>query len=249
MNRSTFIKTLFATGVISIIDPLWIADELLPDDEFILPFLSGNRKIRILRPKNGILSTAQAQYYRGYNYGSFAPYHQWYAYRQAQQVWQQRMRQWQAQQNWISRMHLQRMQTLMGRYQNYQNIGQPSMFPSIQSIYGYASNNQSNPTLFGLNGNAQPLAIQDTTKGAAKVFASINEAYNDQDEALKSAAPQSSEGNTYMPLPNGKKLSAKYFDTKNGDLKLSNELEEAADGSKGQLAQFVTRHGKHYEIV
>lgn len=256
MERKKFIRTALATTGLVMMNPFSLLDILEPETEVLLPFIDGKRKVTLLKPKRSLFNSVQAQsygYYNNYSYGNLAPYQQWYAYQQALAEWNTRLAYWQQQQYyaWLQQVHIQRMQTVLSHYNNYQYIGQPDVWPTVKSIYAFAKDNFNQPTLFGINKSRQEVAINSNLKGAAKIFNAVNQYYGNN-EAEKTVGPQSSEKPAKITLPNNDFKWGKYYKTENGVLAVSNPDQKvmADNGYVGQLAKYVTGpDGEQYAVV
>ena len=261
MERKSFIKTVLATATLSVINPFTVFDLFEEEKDIMLPFIGGMQRITLLKHKASLVSdlTAQSAYYspyayqQSYHYSHMAPYDQWYAYQQAVAYWNQQLLVWQQQQqynSWLQQSHIQRMQYLLSQYQGSQKIGQPSLAPTVQSIYGFAKDSNERPTLFGLNSQQTPVEIKDTVPGTAKIAEVVTEAYGEQ-EAEVAVLPQSSEGKALMTLPNNSMLNAKYFKTARGTVGVTDPGQPvvAANGRVGQLGKFVTKDGEQYMVI
>ena len=210
MERKEFLKAVIATTGLSVVNPGSVLDFLEPEKDVILPFMDGKRSVTLLKPRVSLMNKAQAQvsgYYGSYNYANLAPYQQWYAYQQAMAEWNMRMQYWRQQQfyAWLQQAHVQRMQTVLSHYNNYQHIGEPQVWPQVRSIYAFAKDNFNQPTLFGINQSRQEVAVRDNLEGSAKIFNAVSQYYG-QSEAEKTVGPQSSESNAAISLPNSSEI-------------------------------------------
>ncbi|CAN0450905.1 unnamed protein product, partial [Ectocarpus fasciculatus] len=247
MKRAQFLKAALATSGLTITNPLSFFEIFISDKDVILPFMDGNRSVTLLRPKISPVGLVKAQvngYYGSYSYGYLAPYQQWYAYQQAVAEWSRRMQYWQQQQyyTWLQQAHAQRMQAVLNHYSNYQNIGEPQVWPQVRSIYAFAKDNFNYPTLFGINKSRREVAVKDNVQGAAKIFNAVNQYYGES-EAEKTVGPQSSESNAAIRLPNNDIKLGRQYDTANGIVAVSHPNEIVRDNTTGQvgrLAKFGT---------
>lgn len=254
MERKHFLKAALATTGLALVNPFSVLDIFDFETDVILPFIDGNRKVTLLKPKISLFNSVKAQnygYYNNYNYGNLAPYQQWYAYQQALAEWNMRMQYWQQQQYyaWFQQAHMQKMQSVLSHYSSSQHIGQPDVWPEVKSIYAFAKDNFNQPTLFGINSNRHEVAVKNNVKGAAKVFDAINNYYG-HGEAEKTVGPQSSEVPAAITLPGGNRMLGVSYDTKNGSLSISNDQVRADNGQVGKLIKYVTGpDGAQYKVV
>ncbi|MCJ8210408.1 hypothetical protein MUY27_11870 [Mucilaginibacter sp. RS28] len=259
MKRRAFVQALACTSTLAVINPLEIMNYFEPARDVVLPFIDGKKTVTILAPKRILVNQAQAQYqvpygYQGaYAYGNMAPYQNWVAQQQAIAQWQQQMLYWQQQQYaaWLNQQHIMAVQNMMYQYQG-QQIAPPQVWPGVRSIYGFAKDYSNTPTMIGVNEYAQPVASKETLRGAAKIFASVNQYYDEQ-EAERTTGPQTVEQPVQISIPNNSMtLRGKAYGTKNGFVAVSNPDQpvQSNDGRVGRLGKYVTGpDGEQYTVV
>ncbi len=265
MERKEFLKLALATAGLAVVNPFKVVDLFESEKDVILPFLDGKREVTLLKPKVSLINKVDAQvygYYNNFSYNNLAPYQQWYAYQRAVAEWNAQMQYWRQQQyyTWLQQSHIQQMQSVLNQYSNHQHIGEPQVWPEVRSIYAFAKDNFSQPTLFGINKDRHDVAIKDNLQGAAKIWEAVNQHYSSQggpqfgySEAQKTVGPQSSETNAAIRLPNNDIKIGKAYDTRNGIVAISKPTDLVRDnttGKVGQLAKFVTGpDGEQYKVV
>lgn len=249
MNRRNFIKAGLV-GAVGLTVPLKGIELLLNEyKEVDLPFLDGIQTVRIPVRSFSLVPEAHATNFGGYDYRAMAQYEHMRRIEQARIYWEQRMRAMMAQRyRWMQERHWEEINRQMGNYAGY-NIGEPNVWGSIRSIYGFAEREHYKPVLFGVNRKKRPVAISKTLKGSAAVFEKVGEFF-DRDEQEKTVGPQSNEVQAKILLPSGDTLTGNGYKTKNGALALSNNVVQTADGSVGQLAKYkLSDDGNQYLIV
>jgi hypothetical protein len=255
MNRKYFLKSLALTTGFSIVNPSGVLELFAPVRDLILPFPRGvKKKVIILAPKQGLFNEVSAQHYvrtpygyhTGGNYNSIAAYGQWYAHQQAVAQWNSYVQQQQQYYNWLQ---ANQMQYLLQQYSSYQQIGPPSIWEHVRSVYAFAKNYNTPPVLFGLNRNQNQVATQETLEGASNVWEEVADYYGKK-EAQKTVAPQTSEKRAKIKIPNNIFLNGNGYETDNGALAVSDELVETEDGEVGNLVKYQTGpDGEEYMIV
>tara|TARA_R110001599_G_scaffold353775_1_gene597172 strand:+ start:10829 stop:11578 length:750 start_codon:yes stop_codon:yes gene_type:complete len=249
MNRRHFVKSISATGLY-FCGGAAFTELFKHSEEVRLPSLDGELTLQLPQTSSGFISSAHADTYNFYNhsYQNMAPYQNMVAYNIALQEWRRQLYQYQMQRyQWIQQQHIQRLQQMMTNYSGYQ-IGNPSPWDSVRSIYGFAVSNNK-PTLFGLNSNSESVQIQRSVQGAGAVFRKVGEYYN-QNAQEQVVGPQSSESPAKIVLPNGSTLDGNGYQTQTGGLAVSNEIVRSADGKVGQLAKYkLGKDGNQYLIV
>lgn len=253
MKRRIFLKAISTTSLLSIINPLGLFDDLIPEEEVMLPFIDGIRKVSKLQLTPNAAELYAHNYYCDYSYDAMAPYREWYAYQQALAVWEQQMMYWMQQEQyyaWLKQFYIQKMKQLLYVYRGHMQIGLPQIWDHIESIYGYARDKYGQPILFGLNQYQNNVAVKDNLIGASKIFYTISNYYG-LNEAQKTVGPQSTEVPAAIEFGNNF-LFGKKYDTENGLLAVSNpnQLVRADNGKVGRLAKYVTGpDGEKYGVV
>ncbi len=257
MDRKKFLQSLALTTGITVVNPLGLLDFFSPIQETMLPFPRGvMKKVVILKERVGAVEKLNAQYVRtpygyhqGYNYNYLAQYNQMYAYQQAAAQWNAYYQQQQQYYAWFQNEYQRQMQALLQQYSNYQQISAPKVMEHIRSLYAFANNPGSSPTLFGLNSQKSDVAIKNTLKGAASVWDEVSDYYSEK-EAQKTVGPQTSEGRAAIKIPGNIILNGRGYETKNGGLGVSNDLVQTEDGEVGNLVKYKTGpDGEQYMVI
>lgn len=247
MLKRNFLK--FAT--LSVVPSVVLMDVIVRSDRKItLPTLNGFEEITI-SPSISFIPNANAQgyaYYSGGAYGQLAPNDQWRLHMAAVQQWQQQMQAWQMEYAWLQEQHRIRMEQIVKYYKSYQYVGDPNVWPHVESVYGFAKD-QGETVFFGMNADKEHVAIKKTLGGASKVYDAVRNIAGEK-IAQTTTGPQSSESLAKIQLPDGDFLDATAYVTNNGAMAVSDKKVTASNGKTGNLAKFhIGKDNQRYLVV
>jgi hypothetical protein len=259
MDRKIFLKHLALTSTFTVSNPLYLAELFSPMREVLLPFPQGTKKLVTLLSSpqeyvvaqkiNAQTAIPYANYSNNFSYNYLAPYQQWYSYQQAINYWNNFYYQQQNYYSWLENSYLSAMQQLLMQYQNYQQIGQPTIWNDIESLYAYVGNSYNGHKFIGLNSDQVPVSISNTIPGAGNAWSAVNSDYG-ENEAQRAVGPQSSEVNAAIKLPNNMQIRGKGYKTKNGALAVSDSYVQTEDNQIGKLVKYRTRKdGEQFLVV